>query len=144
MALTQKIPLIAETTDQRLTIELGGNPYLMRVLWNERFEYFSLSLNTLADEPILANVKMVKNFPLIGRFKDTRLPFGDLYFVQEKGNAPRPVYSDLGVNCNLFYFEQDPEPAVQFVRELVSEPVIGTIWDSQLTTWDTGDTLWDQ
>lgn len=107
MSLLQKIPLLADTADQKLSIELGGNPYLLRVLWNERFEYFSLSLNTLADEPIVTNAKMVKNYPLLGRFKDTRLPFGDLYFVQEKGLAARPAYADLAVNCNLYYFEAD-------------------------------------
>ena len=118
MALIQKIPLLADTTDQRLTVELGGNPYILRVLWNERFEYFSLSVHTAADEPLLTNVKMVRDHPLIGRFKDTRLPFGDLYLVRGKGSADRPGYADLGGSCNLFYYEPDPSPAAG-----------STVWD---------------
>lgn len=105
MSLILKIPLVAETTDQTVSVELDGNPYILRVLWNERFGYFSLSIYTADEQPILLNIKMVKNYPLIGRFKDERLPFGDLYFVQEKGTNERPIYEDVGGNCGLYYFE---------------------------------------
>lgn len=144
MALTQKIPLQPETTDQLVSVELDGNPYILRVLWNERFGYFSLSLLTADESVILENIKMVKNYPLIDRFKDVRLPFGDLYFIQEKGSAARPGYSDLAVNCGLYYHEADTVVTAQPVREQVAEALIGTIFDSGLTSWDTGSTLWDQ
>lgn len=144
MALIQKIPLQAETTDQLVSIELDGNPYILRVLWNERFGYFSLSVNAADDTPILTNIKMVKNYPLIGRFKSDLLPAGDIYFVQEKGNADRPGYSDLAVNFGLYYYEADAIVTAQPVRQAVPEAVVGTVWDSNLSTWDTGSTLWDQ
>lgn len=144
MALIQKIPLLSETTDQKLTVELDGNPYILRVLWNERFGYFSLSINTIDDEPILTNIKMVKNYNLTSRFKDARLPFGGLYFVQEKGNAVRPGYGDIGGNFGLYYYEPDISlPQVQ-VLEQVAEPVIGSIWDSGMSQYDGGSSLWDQ
>lgn len=116
MTLTQKIPLQPETTDQLVSVELDGNPYILRVLWNERFGYFALTVLTADETVILENVKMVKNYPLIGRFKDVRLPFGDFYFVQEKGNAARPGYSDLAVNFSLYYYEPDPVVTAQLVR----------------------------
>jgi len=144
MSLIQKIPLQPETTDQLVSVELDGNPYILRVLWNERFGYFSLSVLTDDEQPILTNIKMVKNYSLIGRFKDTRLPFGDLYFVQEKGIAARPGYNDLAVNCGLYYYEADAVVTAQPVRQVVSEPLIGTVWDSLFTSWDNGSTLWDQ
>lgn len=116
MSLIQKIPVAPETTDQLLRVELDGNPYSLRILWNERFGYFSLSILTADDEPILTNIKMVKNYPLIGRFKDPRLPFGDLYFVQEKGSVDRPGYSDLGATFGLYYYEPDAVVTAQLVR----------------------------
>ena len=116
MSLTQKIPLQPETTDQLVSVELDGNPYILRVLWNERFGYFSLSVLTADETVILENIKMVKNYPLIGRFKDVRLPFGVLHFVQEKGNATRPGYSDLAVSFSLYYYEPDPVVTAQLVR----------------------------
>lgn len=144
MSLIQKIPLQPNTTDQLVSVELDGNPYILRVLWNERFGYFSLSVLTADEQPILTNVKMVKNYPLIGRFKNTLLPTGDLYFVQEKGNALRPGYSDIALNFGLYYYEADAVVTAQPVRLQVGEAVVGTVWDSNLSTWDTGSTLWDQ
>lgn len=144
MPLIQKIPLLPDTTDQVLNIELDGNPYIVRVLWNERFSYFTLSLNTVDDEPILTNVKMVKNYPLTGRYKDERLPFGDFFFVQERGTAERPAYGDLNGSFGLYYYEPDAVVTAQPVRQTVSEPLIGTVWDSLFTSWDGGATLWDQ
>lgn len=144
MALIQKIQVSPETTDQTFSIELGGNPYRMRVLWNERFGYFALSINTMDDQPILTNIKMVKNYNLTGRFKDIRLPYGSIYFVQEKGNNDRPLYEDLGVNCNLYYYEPDQEVAVTQVFEQVAEPALGSIWDSALSEWDSGSSAWDE
>lgn len=143
MALLQKIPLLPETFDQTLSIELGGNPYILRVLFNDRFEYFSLSINTIDDQPILTNIKMVKNYDLTGRFKDVRLPYGSLVFVQEKGSNARPLYEDLGVNCNLYYYEPDVEVNAAQVFEQVSVPVLGSIWDSSLSEFDDGDSVWD-
>jgi len=116
MSLIQKIPLQPNTTDQLVRVELGGNLYILRVLWNERFGYFSLSVLTADEQPILTNVKMVKNFPLIGRFKNTLLPAGDFYFIQEKGNADRAAYTDLGVNFGLYYYEPDLVVTAQPVR----------------------------
>lgn len=144
MSLIQKIPLQPNTTDQLVSVELDGNPYILRVLWNERFGYFSLSVLTADESVILENIKMVKNYPLIGRFKDVRLPFGELYFIQEKGNAARPGYSDLAVNFGLYYYEADAVVTAQPVRQAVPGAVVGTVWDSNLSTWDTGSTLWDQ
>lgn len=143
MALIQKIPLLSETTDQLVSVELDGNPYILRVLWNERFGYFSLSVNAADDTPILTNVKMVKNYPLIGRFKNILLPAGDIYFVQEKGSADRPEYVDLAVNFNLYYYEADEVPTAQLVRQPAPEDMVGTIWDSGLSTWDSDSTVWD-
>lgn len=107
MSVLQKIPTLPDTTDQFISVELGGNPYVLRILWNERFEYFSLSVLEADNTPILTNVKMVKNYNLTQQFRDTRLPYGDFYFVQEKGSTARPSYTDLSTNCNLYYYETD-------------------------------------
>lgn len=145
MSLLQNIPVESETTDQTIDIELGLNPYILRILWNERFGYFSLSIATADDAPIITNIKMVTDYPLIGRFKSDLSPIGDLYFVQEKGDALRPGYSDLGVNFGLYYYEADIVPDSQPVRLAVGVAVLGTLWDSTLTTWDAGlgGSTWD-
>lgn len=144
MSLLLKIPLMPNTTDQIVGIELDGNPYNLRVLWNERFGYFSLSIYTADGEPVLVNIKMVKNYPLIGRFKNQLLPLDEFYFVQEKGTPKRPEYGDLGVTFELYYFEADPVATATPAHSAAAPDVIGTQWDSGFTEWDAGSTLWDQ
>lgn len=144
MSLLQKIPLIPDSADQILSIVLDDNPYKLRVIWNERFGYFSLSIYTADDAPILLNIKMVKNYPLTDKFANTLLPFGVFFFVQESSQNERPTFEDLGGGYNLYYYEPDIAIAATGVVGEVVEPLIGTIWDSGMTTWDSGDTTWDQ
>lgn len=120
MPLYQKIPLLPQTTDQVVNVEIDDTSYILRVLWNERFGYFALTISTADDVPIVSNVKMVKNYPLVGKFKDPLLPFGDFFFVQESGTIDRPGYDDMGVSFFLYYYEPDVEPAV---APTLSEPI---------------------
>lgn len=143
MPVYQKIPLLPETTDQTLSVEIGGGVFNLRVLWNERGGYFSLSIATANDTPILTNVKMVKNYPLFGLHKGPLLPFGDMFFVQESGNADRPGYDDLGAAFALYYYE--PDIAVP-VAPALDEPVgavIGSLWDASYSAWDSSGSAWD-
>ena len=103
----QKIPLYSETTAQSFSVVLSDNPYILDVVWNELFGYFSLTIKTIDDVVILSNIKMVKDYPLIGRFKSDLLPSGEFYFIQEQGLPKRPAYSDLAVSFNLFYVESE-------------------------------------
>lgn len=144
MAATYIIPLNPETSDQRLSVELSGNPYILRVLWNDRFSYWALSINTSDDEPILTNIKMVKNFGLTSRFKSILLPPGELFFIQENGTSSRPSYEDMGTTHNLYYYESDPVAPVEIVTVTTASVPLGTIWDSGASVWDTGSSEWDQ
>jgi hypothetical protein len=144
MASIYQIPLLQDEPDQIVDIELDGNPYRLRVFWNDRFGYWALSVYTVSDVIILSAVKMVQDYPLIGRFADTRLPGGDLIFLREKGSALRPSYDDIGVTHNLYYYRPDaPAPALPAVVQPIAQDVIGTVWDSSLSTWDGGETDWD-
>lgn len=143
MPLYQKIPLLPQTTDQTVSVEIDDTSYILRVLWNERFGYFALTVSTADDVPIVSNIKMVKNYPLVGKFKDTLLPFGDFFFVQESGSIDRPGYDDLGVSFFLYYYEPD---VVASTAPVIVEPigaVLGSLWDSGFTDWDDGASGWD-
>ena len=139
-----EIPLLPDTTDQLLDVVLSGNPYTLRVLWNEIGGYFSLSVYEREGVVILDNVKMVKNYPLIGRFKDARLPIGELFFIDNKNKNERALYASIGTgDYSLVYFVPD---VLASVESVVITPVIavsGSIWDSSLSTWDAGATVWD-
>jgi hypothetical protein len=104
MTALSSIAVLTETTDQIVEVVLSGNPYTLRILWNERFGYWSLSIFERDGPVIVENIKMVKDYPLIGKFKDTRLPTGELYLIDPKARATRPGY-DAFTDYVLAYFE---------------------------------------
>jgi uncharacterized secreted protein with C-terminal beta-propeller domain len=138
-----EVPLLSDTTDQIVGVVLSNNTYTLRVLWNERGGYFSLSVYEREGAVIVENVKMVKNYPLLGRFKDTRLPVGDLYFIDNKNKNDRPLYTSNGTgDYSLVYYEPDEVITVETVVQ-ASTSVSGSIWDSGLSVWDSGGSVWD-
>ena len=139
-----EIPLLPDATDQLLDVVLSDNPYTLRVLWNEIGGYFSLSVYEREGVVILENVKMVKNYPLIGRFKDTRLPVGELFFIDNKNKNERSLYTSIGTgDYSLVYFVPDVLASVESVVITPVAAVSGSIWDSSLSTWDSGTSVWD-
>lgn len=99
-----EIPLQKNSADQTADIVLDSIPYTIRVLWNERFGYFSLSVSERDGTAILTNIKMVNNYPLVGRFKRLKIK-GDLYFIHRGGKTYRPTYDDIGNDYGLFYYD---------------------------------------
>jgi len=139
-----EIPLLPDTTDQLLDVVLSDNPYTLRVLWNEIGGYFSLSVYEREGVVILENVKMVKNYPLIGRFKDTRLPVGELFFIDNKNKNERALYTSIGTgDYSLVYFVPDVLTSVESVVITPVTAVSGSLWDSGLTVFDGGLSTWD-
>lgn len=140
MTIAFEIPLVAQSSDQTLDIVIADIPYNLRVLWNERFQYFALSIQEKGGDPILTNVKMVPYYPLVGRYQ--RLPFaGDIYFIHRGGKTYRPGYDDIGGNAyGLFYF--DPETPATYPLPLSVPPLI-SYWDLGFSIWDGGASVWD-
>jgi len=138
-----EIPLLPDTTDQLVDVVLSDNPYTLRILWNEKYGYFSLSIYARDGAVILENIKMVKNYPLIGRFKNTLLPIGDLYFIDNKNKHSRALYESVGTgDYSLVYYVPDVVVSEAVVITPVAA-VSGSIWDSGLSVWDSGASVWD-
>lgn len=140
MTILFEIPLIAQSSDQILDITINEVPYTIRVLWNERFQYFALSISEKGGEQILDNVKMIPYFPLVGAYR--LLPFkGDIYFIHKGGKQYRPTYDDIGVNAyGLFYFDSETPTVYQ---SPLTVPHIESYWDLGDSIWDGGATIWD-
>lgn len=139
--ILNEIPLIAGQADQTLDVTLDDLPYTLRVLWNERFGYWSLSINEKDGDAILTNIKMVNNYPLLKRFK--RLPMiGELYFIHRGGKTYRPTFDDIGTNTyGLYYY--DPEALPDNPVPLLPIGSSVSIWDNGNSIWDGGASNWD-
>lgn len=100
-----EIPLI-NSPDQTLDIELDNVPYTLRVLYNERFGYFSLTVSEKDGDVILSNIKMVNNYPLVKRYQKLVMK-GDLYFIHKGGKTTRPTLDEIGIEYGLYYYDED-------------------------------------
>lgn len=139
MTILFEIPLVAQSSDQTLDIIIENIPYTMRVLWNERFQYFALSIAEKGGDDIVTNVKMVPYFPLVKTFR--LFPFkGDILFLHRGGKQYRPTYDDIGGDSyGLFYY--DAETPVEYELPLTVQK-IESIWDAGASIWDSGNANW--
>lgn len=108
-----EIPLLPETADQTLDVTIDSIAYTIRVLYNVRFKYFSISIGEKNSSVILQNIKMVCNFPLVKRFG--RLPMaGDLFVLSRNNNDELITFESLQAEHALYYFDAqdniDPVP----------------------------------
>lgn len=139
MTILYEIPLQSNSADQTLDVTIAEIPYTMRVLWNERFGYWSLSIAYRDGEAILTNIKMVNNWPLTSRYSRLDLP-GDFYFVHKAGKTYRPTYDDVGGEYGLYYY--DPEDELDLPVPAVPRGSTQSIWDSGNAIWDGGASNW--
>jgi len=131
--ILQEIPLLAGSADQSLDVTLDNVPYTLRVLWNERFGYWSLSIAYRDGEDILTNIKMVNNWPLVKRFQRLDMA-GELFFLHKAGKTYRPTYDDVGNEYGLYYY--DPETVVDLPKPITPRGSTQSIWDGGNSIWD--------
>lgn len=133
-----EIPLI-NSPDQTLDIELDNVPYTLRVLYNERFGYFSLTISEKDGDMLLSNIKMVNNYPLVKRYQRLNMK-GDLYFIHKGGKTTRPTLDEIGIEYGLYYYDDE----ASITLPIPNAPIGATqsVWDGGNTIWDSGTSNW--
>jgi len=139
MATLSEIPLLAGSADQSLDVTLDNVPYTLRVVWNERGGYWSLSVALRDGEPLLTNIKMVNNYPLVKRFQRLDMA-GELFFLHKSGKTYRPTYDDVGGEYGLYYY--DPETEEDLPKPIPTRGSTQSIWDGGNSIWDGGASNW--
>ncbi|RYM52011.1 hypothetical protein BSQ97_14855 [Serratia proteamaculans] len=100
-------------TTQTMQATFDGYPVTLKLKWNERFGFWSLGVFDRESNPILAGIKLVQDFPLIGGFHLTQFG-GELLFLKVNGDKDRPDLESIGGDHILLYIEKDE------VSELIS------------------------
>lgn len=104
-----QIPLRNDLDYYEFTIALGGVDYNFTFDWNDRLERWCFDISDATGSPIVQGVDVIVNWLVLGRFRDSRLPKGDLIFGNQDGTDTDPGLSDLGGNCQLYYVEPSDE-----------------------------------
>lgn len=87
---------------------LDGRDYVLRFAYNQRAERFSLSIYDESDAPLLLDLWLVSNWPLLRHYRsDPRLPPGELVAVDLTGDGSPATLDELGEGkrVELTYFE---------------------------------------
>ena len=139
MAILLEIPIIYQSADQTLNVTLDDEPYTLKITYNVRFDFFTLSINEKDGDNLISGIKMVHNFPLVNRFGRTLFK-GDLYLLHKGGKDIRPTFDNLGSDFGLYYYDQElPD---DFPIPNLTLGSNQTVWDDGNTIWDSGSTSW--
>lgn len=135
-----QIPILPQVSEQYLNVTLEDNPYTIGLKYNVRFDFFTLSIAEKDGDLLLGGVKLVNNYPLIGRYLKTPLK-GDFYLLHKGGKDIPPTYDNVGNEFMLYYYDDDIADVLPVPNEVMG--ATQSVWDSGNTVWDGGTTSWD-
>lgn len=85
---------------------LEGREYFFTFDWSGKEEVYYLKIEDANRNVLLSGLKLVCNWPLLRRYVDSRLPYGELGIVSLTDDDSPPGLYDLGegARCVLTYF----------------------------------------
>ncbi len=100
-----KIPVRCDLPAYEFQIELEKKIYFMEFNWNDRVGKWFMSLKDQDQSDIVRGIKLITAWPLLYKFRDTRLPAGTLFISDTKNENKDPGVDELGRRHILFYRE---------------------------------------
>lgn len=93
------------------TIDLDGVTFGFEFRWNDRDGAWYFSIADVNGSPLLSGRRVVLGIPLLSRFRDPRLPAGELTAIDTLGTDAPPGITELGARVRLLYFPASEIPA---------------------------------
>jgi hypothetical protein len=84
-------------------VELDKVEFLFEFRWNARAETWAMAISDASGTVLLAGRRVVVGFPLLARFRDLRLPAGELVAVDTTGADDEARSDDLGSRVVVVY-----------------------------------------
>jgi hypothetical protein len=100
-----EIPLRNDLAAFQISIELDLETFTFKFTWNERSNKWVVGIFSENNEPLLNDVPVYVGWPIFGRFKDKRLPKGNILFFDTSGKNLDPEKEDLGARVIMVYEE---------------------------------------
>lgn len=98
-------PLQGET-DQWIDEVFDDLPVSLRIKWNERFQYFTLSIFHRNRNVIVEGIKLLRDHPLVGKLQLTEFP-GELLCVRNYGSREKPDFFSFPDEFSIYYLGAD-------------------------------------
>ena len=102
-----EIPINSIYSSQEFSIALEGVRYKMRAFYSFRQAIWKLDIFTDKETDILLGIKLIPNYPLIGRYTTSLRPPGEITAIDKSGSNVPPGRYELGAGrrVRLVYTE---------------------------------------
>lgn len=97
--------------DQLSDVSIGNQTFTIRVKWNERFGFWSMSIYDRESSPIATGLRMVRNSSLIGFLGLSQFD-GDFIFIRNYGDKDEADFESIGGDFTLVYVSGDEIDAI--------------------------------
>jgi len=98
-----EIPTRNDIPSYTFRIDLDGVTYTLGIRYNERMDRWIMDFKTENSEDIINGIPLLLGVSLLGRFKDTRLPPGDLFMINIENENIEANRDNFGTNAKLLY-----------------------------------------
>jgi len=106
-----ELPCRTDVPAYDFEIDLDDRSFLLVFHWNDRAAAWFFSITSADGDLLVAGRRVVVDFPLLSRFRDNRLPSGEIVAVDTSGEQRNPGIADLGARVKLLYFAAEDLPA---------------------------------
>ena len=93
-------------------VTLESVPYRLEFTWNDRNEFWALTIKNRDLVTLIAGIKIVLSYPLLVIHPDRGLPPGELIAIDTTGDAVTVNRTNLGDNVRLIYYTEDEFDAI--------------------------------
>jgi hypothetical protein len=95
------IPLF-DSPDFKQAVILDGVNYVLRIQWNTRCSFWTMSIFDGNETIVRAGIKLVPMYPLRAQYNDPRLPPGEFVLVDTSQSANQEIgRHDFGTGRNV-------------------------------------------
>lgn len=101
-----EIPVVSDPQAYEFEITLDGTPYRLAFYFNKRRGTWHMSVRTQNEEDIVVGLPIFVGYPVLDRFRDTRLPPGTFLPIDTGNGSLDPTQDDFGTRVKLLYIEE--------------------------------------
>jgi hypothetical protein len=100
------LPTRTDTPFYTFEIDLDLRTFTFEFRWNDRLGAWVMQIQDLAGTVLLAGRRVVLDTPLLARFRDPRLPDGELLVIDTTDEKREPGLDELGpdARCKVLYY----------------------------------------
>jgi hypothetical protein len=104
----EKYPRVVEN------VTLDGVTYTLEFTWNDRFEYWVLTVKNSFDEILISEIKLVLGIDAFSRYARKNLPQGLIVCLRDKMAMPiqKITYDETDNGLEILYIEESDLAAV--------------------------------